>query len=363
MNEDYNYFQGKDFRKSLAAYEHMVATGEPAEFDSETLTDIAEYYAMNQRMDDADRCIQYALSFYPDSVDPQIFLSRQQMFFGHRAEAWRICNAITDQDDREVIFLRAELHFYFNESQKAFDLLLQEYQKADDEEAPDFLYDSIALCKDYGFGDKAMEWVQLLRKDFPDYNEAIALQAEIHNYRREYDKAISLLEANIQQVPFDTQAWLQMAEAYLWLERYEEATEATEYALAIEPENAEGILMMANILLDSNHLDEAHEYYSRFLKSFPNDERANYLDAQCLIDAGQHEAAIQRLERLAQTSYTIRGYVLSYLAFCHAQLGHDEQSLHYRQQAEKEEFNNLSSLFPDLYPGPDLTINPDDLPF
>ena len=80
MNEDYNYFQGKDFRKSLAAYEHMVATGEPAEFDSETLTDIAEYYAMNQRMDDADRCIQYALSFYPDSVDPQIFLSRQQMF-------------------------------------------------------------------------------------------------------------------------------------------------------------------------------------------------------------------------------------------------------------------------------------------
>ena len=109
MNEDYNYFQGKDFRKSLAAYEHMVATGEPAEFDSETLTDIAEYYAMNQRMDDADRCIQYALSFYPDSVDPQIFLSRQQMFFGQRAEAWRICNAITDQDDREVIFLRAEL--------------------------------------------------------------------------------------------------------------------------------------------------------------------------------------------------------------------------------------------------------------
>ena len=60
-----------------------------------------------------------------------------------------------------------------------------------------------------------MEWVQLLRKDFPDYNEAIALQAEIHNYRREYDKAIALLEANIQQVPFDTQAWLQMAEAYL----------------------------------------------------------------------------------------------------------------------------------------------------
>ena len=351
MNEDYNYFQDKEFRKSLAAYEHMIATGEPADFDSETLTDIAEYYAMNQRMEEADRCIQYALSFYPDSVDPQIFLSRQQMFYGNQAEAWRICDAISDQDDREVFFLKAELHLYFNESEKAFDLLIQQYQVVDDEDAPDFLYDSIGLVKDYGFGDKAIEWVKMLWHDFPDYYDAIALQAEIHNYRREYQQAIDLIEANIEKIPYDIQAWLQLAEAYLWLERFDEAMEAADYALAIDAENAEGLVMKANILLDTEHPEEAHSYYVRFLQFFPCDERANYLDAQCLIDTKQYQTAIQRLERIVNMpSYSMRGYTLSYLAYCHEQLGHTEQSLHYRRQAEKEEYNCLSSLFPDLYP-------------
>ena len=133
MSEDYSYFQDKEFLSSLAAYERMRSNGEPIELEPEMLTDIAEYYAMNQRMDEADRCIEYAVSFYPDSVDPQIFLARQQMFYGNQEEAWRICNAITDQSDREVIFLRSELYMYFNESQKAFALMLENYKKADDE--------------------------------------------------------------------------------------------------------------------------------------------------------------------------------------------------------------------------------------
>ena len=113
MSEDYSYFQDKEFLSSLAAYERMRSNGEPIELEPEMLTDIAEYYAMNQRMDEADRCIEYAVSFYPDSVDPQIFLARQQMFYGNQEEAWRICNAITDQSDREVIFLRSELYMSY----------------------------------------------------------------------------------------------------------------------------------------------------------------------------------------------------------------------------------------------------------
>ena len=65
MNEDYNYFQDAEFRQSLADYERMLETGEYIEFESETLTDIAEYYAMEQRMDEANRCIRYALSDIP----------------------------------------------------------------------------------------------------------------------------------------------------------------------------------------------------------------------------------------------------------------------------------------------------------
>lgn len=360
MSEEYNYFQGKEFRASLAAYEHMLATGETTELDSETLTDIAEYYAMNMQDEEANRCIRYALSFYPDSVDPQIFLARQQMFYGNQEEAWRICNAIADQEDHEVVFLRAELFLHFQKSEEAFRLLLAYYRETDREEAPEHLYDSIVLCKDYGFGEKALEWVKILRNDFPDYLPAIALQAEIHNYRHEYQDAISLLEANIERMPYDSRAWLQLAEAHLWLEQHDEAIEAVDFALAINSEDAEGLIMRANILCDSSRMDEAHEYYVRFLHYFPNDERANFLDAQCLISMEQYRTAIGRLERLVSMPGCVaKGDYLSFLAYCHNELGHEEQSLHYRKQAEKEPSNALHHLFPEFYPD---TENKDDLP-
>lgn len=365
MNEDYNYFQDEEFRASLAAYEQMQQTGESAdaELDSETLTDIAEYYAMNQRMDEANRCIQYALSFYPDSVDPQIFLSRQQMFYGNKEKAWSICKAIPDQEDREVVFLQAELHFYFTEPQGAFDLLSKHYAELTDNEAAEFLFDSIALCMDYGFSEKALAWVLQLRHDYPDYTQALALQAEVHNQRHEYQQAVDLLMPNLPLLAFDTQAWLQLAEAQLWLDKYDDALEATDYLLAISADNAEGLMMRANILLDMGKLDEAHNYYTRFLTFFPNDEKANYLDARCLVEQENYQMAIQRLELLAsRPGSTITGYVYSHLAYCYAQLGHSEQSLHYRQKAEREDYNCLAELFPDSYP--DATPpNFDDLPF
>ena len=376
MNEDYNYFLTKEFRRSLAAYEQMVKSGREVELDSETLTDIAEFYAMNMQEEEANRCIQYALSFYPDSVDPQIFLARQQMFHGNKERAWQICNAIADQDDREVTFLKAELSLHFQESEQAFNILMSNYDPNAGEEAAEYLYDSIVLIKDYGFGDKALDWVLYLREKHPDYLPALALQAEVHNYRREYTLAIELLEHYIGEAPYDAHAWLQLAEAYLWIERHDEALEAVDYALAINPEDAEALLLRGNILCDAMRMEEAHTYYRRFLNYFPQDERVIYMDAQCLISMEQFEQAIAQLEYLLKQpgSNPMHGDYYSYLAYCHQELGHEEQARHYRQQAEKEPTNSLQQLFPNLYPESptspdaqdDITSgeeNPMDLPF
>lgn len=296
MNEDYNYFQNEQFRKSLTAYEDMLASGKHEEFDAETLTDIAEYYSMEQRTDDANRCIQYALSFYPDSVDPQIFLSRQQMFANNEAKAWFICRRISDQNDREVLFLKAELYFYFNKTEQGFQLLMKAYSECDEEqEAADLLYDSICLCRDYELNQKALEWVMLLRSEHPDYADIDVLEAEVRNVLGEHEAAIRLAEGYLENNPYDTHAWMQLAEAHLMMEHYEEATEAVDYVLAIDSENAEALIMRGNILFDTEHPHEAHEYYTRFLGYFPNDERVRYLDAECLMDMGQYEAAMRRL--------------------------------------------------------------------
>ena len=366
MHDDYTYFQDHEFRTSLAAYERMQAGGEMAELDAETLTDIAEFYAMSQRTDDANRCIQYALSFYPDSVDPKIFLARQQMFLGNLKKAWDICNDIAEQADREVIFLRAELYLQGQQKERAFELLYETYLH-DKEDAAEFLYDSIGILKDYGHTEKALDWAEMLREHFPDYLPAIALQAEIYNQMEDFGTAAMLLDKYLYESPFDTQAWIQMGEAQMGLEHYKEALEAVDYVLAINSEHAEALLLRGNILYNSGEVREALRHYRMFLAYYPDDISTICLEIQCMIDLKENETAIERLHfLLSHDNQYLPGYCYSYLAYCHAQLGHDEECLRYRKMAEKEPYNNLYYLFPDLYPseeGQTEWNDFDDLPF
>ena len=296
MNEDYNYFQDAEFRQSLADYERMLETGEYIEFESETLTDIAEYYAMEQRMDEANRCIRYALSFYPDSVDPQIFLSRQQMFAGNEKEAWQLCRKIADQDDREVIFLKAELNLYFNKPEKAYQLLMEAYRNSEDQtEAANMLSDAICLCRDYDKFQKALEWVKILHNKHPEYENSDVMEAELRTLLGQPGEALMMMTKHLEKHPYNTQAWIQLAEAHLAMSQYDEAAEAVDFVLAIDNEHAEALIMRGNILYDTEKPKEAHEYYKRFLGYFPNDERVRYLDAECLMDMGEYEEAMRRL--------------------------------------------------------------------
>lgn len=354
MREDFSYFQDCEFQSALAAYEHMLAGGTEPNLDAETLTDIAEYYVLNHREEEAYRCIDYALSFYPDSIDPQIFLARQQMFFGNNKEAWDICQHIYDQQDREVVFLKAELMLRDDKVNEAIEMLYDYYKSIDDEEAADFLYDSIVLVKDYNFIEVSNDWCAQLRQDYPDYTAAISLQAEIYNNKGDYQKAVDLLQEHIHEIAYDTQAWLQMAESQWWLDNLDDALEATEYALAINKDDADALIQKGNILYDADRPEEAHQCFLRFLRFFPKEARAIYMDAQCLLVMEQYEEAITQFERLSNTDDAIyRGYTRSYLALCYYKTKNRERMLHYLRLAGKEKYDCLHELFQNILPGVD----------
>ena len=107
--EDLSYFQEEEFKKNLALYEQMLQGGQSVYLEADELTDIAEYYLVQNDTDKAMACIQYALNIHPGSIDPLIFLARQKMFNGDIEGAKTIRDCITDPNDREVIFLNAEL--------------------------------------------------------------------------------------------------------------------------------------------------------------------------------------------------------------------------------------------------------------
>ena len=72
--EDLSYFQEEEFKKNLALYEQMLQGGQSVYLEADELTDIAEYYLVQNDTDKAMACIQYALNIHPGSIDPLIFL-------------------------------------------------------------------------------------------------------------------------------------------------------------------------------------------------------------------------------------------------------------------------------------------------
>ena len=110
LDDDLKYFESEEFKALLETYESAHEAGSQAYMEADELTDIAEYYSMACHDDDrADEAISLALQLHPDAVDPQVFKARQAMLAGEIGTAEQMCNAIEDQQHREVYFLRAEL--------------------------------------------------------------------------------------------------------------------------------------------------------------------------------------------------------------------------------------------------------------
>ena len=104
-----SFFEKPKFKQRLAHYEEMLLSGDNRYFEATDLTDIAEYYAMNGDSLRAEAALDYALRLHPDNLDALIFKARARLINGHLNEAINIAESITDQHDREVLFLKAEL--------------------------------------------------------------------------------------------------------------------------------------------------------------------------------------------------------------------------------------------------------------
>ncbi len=330
----------------------MAAGGQKADLDAETLTDVAEYYSLMHRPEEAKRCINYALSLYPDSIDPKIFLSREEMFRGNMAEAMRICKSIGDDNDREVMFLRAELLLHEGKSEQAFKAFLRHYRNIENNrDAAECACDFADLCKDYSYDNLGIQVVSQVCVDFPDYLPAQSLKAEFHCIFGDYDKAVSIFLRIIRESPFKIHYWAMLVQAYISMNDLANALDAADYAMAIDPDNIEALNARACVLYELEQYDEAYQLYERLLKAFPTDSQMLMLDAQCAIELGLYEKAIERLD-LKVLSPALYGHALSCLAYCHHQLGDEEKSEAYKREAETYHDHTLYNFFPGQYPSP-----------
>lgn len=301
---DYLYFHSNEFKKELNAYENMLTTGKSVYMEADVLTDIAEFYIMSHEKKKAYDCIDYALKLHPNSTDPLIFLTRQELSNLNFKKAEKYYEQISDKNDPDVIFLNVEMTIQKEEDIDAAEKIAVNAQ-IDDETKADFDCEIASIFFDFGFNDKALKWINLALEECPDDEEILKLKAEIliaSGKTREPRKILKqLLDAN----PYYSEAWHALAKSHFDKYELQKAHEDIDFALAINENDVEALSLKANFFVEQNNFEEARKIYAHLLELTPRDEMNNFNYALCLNELGKPDEALRYLykaEKLTDNS-------------------------------------------------------------
>lgn len=302
LDDDLKYFEEPEFKEILAKYETARSAGSSIYMDADELTDVAEYYAMvlNDK-ERADEAVGLALQLHPDAVDPQIFRARQVMQDGDIDGARMICDAIDDQQHREVVFLRGELLLREGKNSEALQYLMQ-IGEGIVEERDYYLFDSAYIFIDYQDSPSALQLANELEALAPQWFKTWELMADVHLSLEHFDLALSYIEKMLDTDPFYVDGWNWRAEAYSGLNDMEKAIESTDFALAVVPTDERALQLKAWALLQKGNLAEAHKLYEQLIHINPDNELHYLYDSYCMLDSGDTDAAYQLIRRAEELS-------------------------------------------------------------
>lgn len=302
--ENNKYYQSRHFLRLLHRYEKAVSEGHVPYLEADELTDIAEYYMTGKQDAKANQAIKAAIDLHPDSVDPQIFLARQKMFYGQLDEARAIVDAITEQEDCEVIYIRAELLIREDRPSEASAYLLEQIGQMQDC-LDSFLFDCASIFMDYDQWELAKEWLDRLRDAYPNHPKLAIMEAEILMGLDAYEEAQPMLQKLLDEEPYNSEAWNLLSETNDALEKYPEALEAADFSLAINPQDSNALLMKANAYMHDEQMALAIEHFKRYLEAQPDDLSVQISLAICYSSEERYKEMLPLLEKAEQYAHKL----------------------------------------------------------
>jgi len=299
VDDNNKYYRSRHFLRLLHHYEKAISEGHVPYLEADELTDIAEYYMSGKQDAKANQAIQAAIDMHPDSVDPQIFLARQKMFYGQLDEARKIIEAITEQEDCEVIYIKAELLIKEGHTEEASKYLFKQIELMQDS-LDTYLYDCTSIFMDYDQWPYAEEWLERLKEAYPNHPRIPIMEGETLMGLSKFERALEMLKAILDEEPYDSEAWNLLAETNVALEKYPEAKEAADYSLAINPMDSSALLMKANACMHDNQMSEAIELYTMYLSLQPDDISVHISLLLCYYAEERYKETLPLLEKAEQ---------------------------------------------------------------
>ena len=330
MTEDREYFESKGFQEILKQYEESAKSGHAIYMDGDDLADIADYYQLQGRTEEADAVINLALAYNPEAVGPLLYRAREALNRKDFDTAQAYADRIEAVDSREALYFKGEILICKEKAEKADEFFRTNLKEVMPDEQMDYVYDVASIFSDYGIFDKAFEWIARSKGDnSDDFKE---LMAHTLFGLGKYKDSERIFNELIDHNPFSVPYWNALANAQFMNEDYNAAITSSEYAIAIDPHDAESILSKANGLYNLGNYESALSYFKRYTELMPHDEFCYLHQGTCLINLGRYEEAIAILEKAEQEADEKSSYlpdIYQELAFAYSESKKLDSALYY----------------------------------
>lgn len=347
MDNKEDYFNTKDFREFLDRYERSLGLGKDEYFESQELTDIAEYYYSHGKLKEAIAALDYAIRLHPGSALPLVFRGRMALIDEKNADlACKYVGQISDQTDLDCIYLKAEIMIAGDEVEEADRFLQDSMDVVDEDDLPDYVLDVATLFVDYGQPDKATQWLE--RSDEPDLADYRELKARIAYTKGDYGQSEEIFEKLIDDDPYSAKYWNSLAASQFMDNRINDAITSSEYSIAINPDDFEAVLNKANGLFSLGNFAEAIKYYKRYSELIPfEDGGAMLFIGNCMLNMGKPEEALPYYKKAAgilEKEGMGTTEVFQCMAFTYSQLDLVDDALSCIDKVIKEQKDNKDAM-------------------
>ena len=180
----------------------------------------------------------------------------------------------------------------------------QEAIKLDPESsAPHFLlgriYSTLRTANQAQVLDQAIEEFERTIELEPDHSQALYDLGRLHLAKKNYQKAVDILNRFIQLRPWISQTYLLKARAHIELNETQEAIESLETSFAYDETNLENLKLLGSLYEQTSQPEKERELYRRSLGS-TTDPDVRFRLALLLTDQNQFVEAVSILQELVE---------------------------------------------------------------
>ena len=322
-------------------FEQAMQSGEGIFFDADDLADLADWYFTNHQPNEAWEVLEQGLQMHPYNTVLLVEKANLLLEEDKVEEAMEISDEILEDNDDEVIVLRAKL-LIINGKKEEAKVLLKESESEVDIVGVAYMYLETNLPLE------ALNWLKKGKMEQEDKDESyLAALGDCLQALQRYDEAIAIVNKLIDLDPYSAHYWYGLALCYYQKELFEKAMEAVDYAIVSDEEFGNAYSLRGDLFQHLGNRELARENYVKAVKlNALSKDFLNVFDLEDLMNEGRWDEAVVILAKEVADEHKTPAYraeAMIQYAFCFSCMGENNQAADWLEKAMNLDEQNVGS--------------------